>query len=133
MTRLYYRDRHEDDDDWGTIVILLVIVGVWWGIVHFIDWATFDIIPWWAEPFTILLLMPYLILSVKYSANPLTWWPLFWGTKVYMEDENLFSMWQKEEALNKYGGPCNVYYTQDYIKFRRRVDAVTFCLFQKTY
>lgn len=133
MTRLYYHDHHDHDNDWDIIVILLVIVGVWWGLIHFLDWTTFDFIPWWAEPFTILILIPYLILYVEYGANPLTWWPLVWGTRVNIEGNDFMSVWHKEEAWQKYGGPLNVYYNSEYIKFRRRRDAVTFCLFQKNF
>ena len=133
MARLYYKDRHEEDENLVLLIIFLVIVGIWWGFIHFIDWTTFDIIPWWAEPFTIVLILPYMFVYLEYGANPIHWWPMVWGTQVRMVDDNLFSMWQKEEALRKYGGPCNVYYTEDYIKFRRRADAVTFCLLQKTF
>jgi hypothetical protein len=133
MTRLYYHEPDENPTDWELLIVFVIIVILWWGLIHFLDWTTFDFIPWWAEPFTILILVPYLFLYVEYGANPLTWWPLVWGTRVNIEGNDFMSVWQKEEAWQKYGGPLNVYYNGDYIKFRRRRDAVTFCLFQKTY
>lgn len=131
--RVYYRDPDENPTDWELIVVFVIIVLVWWGIIHFLDWLTFDAVVWWAEPFTLFLLIPFLLLWAEYGANPLTWWPLVWGTKVSIEGNDFMTVWNKEDALKKFGGPLNVYYNHDYIKFRRRADAVTYCLFQKTY
>lgn len=133
MARIYYKEPEDSNDDWGFFIILLLIIGLWWGIIHFIDWTTFNIIPWWLEPFTILLIIPYILLYINYGSNPLTWWPLVWGTKVNIDSDDFISLWRKEEACKKYGGPLNVYYNSDYIKFRRRRDAVTFCLLQKDF
>jgi hypothetical protein len=133
MTRLYYHDPDENPTDWEIIIVFGIIVILWWGLIHFLDWLTFDFVPWWIEPFTIMFTVPIIILCGEFGTNPLTWWPLVWGTKVAVEGNDFMAVWQKEEAWQKYGGPLNVYYNGDYIKFRRRRDAVNFCLFQKTY
>jgi hypothetical protein len=133
MARLYYHDPDENPTDWEIIIVFGIIVILWWGLIHFLDWLTFDFVPWWIEPFTIMFTVPIIILCGEFGTNPLTWWPLVWGTKVAVEGNDFMAVWNKEEALKRYGGPLNVYYNVDYIKFRRRQDAVTFCLFQKTY
>jgi hypothetical protein len=50
---VYY---HDDDDDsiWATLAILLSIWAVYTGIFHLLDWLTFDAVPWYIEPFTII-------------------------------------------------------------------------------
>lgn len=132
MRQFYYQDPREDDIGLGVgLTILGILIAIWWLIVHFLDWLTFDVIVWWAEPLTFFLLVPFLIMFMEYGHNPLHWWPLFWGTKVEIEGNDFFTVWQKEEASLRYGGPSNVYYNNDYIKFRRKRDAVTFCLLQK--
>ena len=50
----YDQDIDIEDDFWPIMGILLTVIALWTGFVHFIDWATFDVIPWWAEPFTIV-------------------------------------------------------------------------------
>lgn len=132
MRQFYYHEPEDHEPGMATeLTVLAVLITVWWGIVHFVDWLTFDAIVWWAEPFTVLILIPLLIMFMEFGANPLNWWPLIWGTKVEMEGNDFMSVWRKEEAFLKYGGPRNVYWTNNYIKFRRKKDAVTFCLFQK--
>ena len=132
MRQFYYHEPDDHEPGLGfELVVLGVIIGIWWLIVHFLDWLTFDAISWWIEPFTVLLIIPVLVMCAEYGANPLNWWPLVWGTKVKVEGNDFMSVWRKEEAFLKYGGARNVYWTNDYIKFRRRKDAVTFCLLQK--
>jgi len=57
MLRTYSHHDHDIDDMdgefWPMMGILLAILGVWTGFIHFIDYLTIDAIPWWAEPFTI--------------------------------------------------------------------------------
>lgn len=132
MRQFYYHKPEDHEPGIATeLAVLVVLIAIWWGIVHFVDWLTFDAIVWWAEPLTLLLLIPLLIVFMEFGSNPLNWWPLVWGTKVKLEGNDFMSVWRKEEAFLKYGGKRNVYWTNDYIKFRRRRDAVTFCLLQK--
>lgn len=128
MSGLYYHPENDDDFSHEEIIILMAVLSLWWGIIHLIDWLTFDMVPWWLEPFTILLLLPYGIVYVKFGSNPLHWWPLVWGTRIKKNEHNLFTVWNDEETLLKYGGPANVYFTEDYIKFRKRRDAFEYCL-----
>ena len=129
--KLYYHDPREEIADEGAVLftIFAVIVGAFWGIVHFIDWTTFDIIPWWVEP---LLIIPVIIMTLivgVYGKNPLHWWPMFWGIRVEIPDNIWYHMvCDSDRFLKKYGGALNVYVDRDYIKFRRKRDAVTFCL-----
>ena len=129
--KLYYHDPREEIADEGAVLftIFAVIVGAFWGIVHFIDWTTFDIIPWWVEP---LLIIPVIIMTLivgVYGKNPLHWWPMFWGIRVEIPDSIWYHMvCDSDRFLKKYGGALNVYVDRDYIKFRRKRDAVTFCL-----
>ena len=81
--RMYSHHDHDidfEDDFWPIIGILLALVGVWTGVIHIIDWLTFDTIPWWGEPLTITPVMFLMIMKEKFdSLNPLHWWPMFWG------------------------------------------------------
>ena len=132
--KLYYHPPEDDDfTSREEIIILLVVVGVWWCIIHFLDWLTFDMIPWWIEPFTILLMIPVAFLFAEFGNNPLHWWPLVWGTKIRLEGNDFMAVWRREEALIKYGGPKNVYYNGDYIKFRRSRDAFNYCLTDRNF
>jgi hypothetical protein len=126
--RLYYHTPEDEISFKEEIIVLAMLVTVWWGIVHFLDWLTFDVIPWWLEPFTLLLMIPILMMFVEFGKNPLHWWPLIWGTKVKIEGNDFMAVWRREEAFIKYGGPKNVYYNGDYIKFRRSRDAFEYCL-----
>lgn len=131
MARLYYSDDPENTPDWVLLLVFGVIVLVWWGIIHFVDWLTFDIISWWLEPFTILLAMPFIFLMAEFGVNPLYWWPLVWGTKIRTDSHGFFDLWLKDKISNELGGAKNVYYSEEYIKFRKRSDAINYCLFQK--
>lgn len=131
MVRRYYH--MQEADEFGNSrelsIILLVIVGIYWGILHLIDWLTMDIMPWWVE---ILSFIPFCFLCgmvMQYGRNPLHWWPTVWGVRVKIPDELMFQMnYDEDKFIKKYGGPLNVYISDDNIKFRRRKDAVTFCL-----
>jgi len=75
--RLYSHHEHDldiEDEFWPIMGILVAILGVWTGIIHFIDWLTIDAIPWWVEPFTITPVIFLLIMKEHYdSLNPLHW------------------------------------------------------------
>ena len=130
MVRRYYVSYHEEDEQLRVLLILLLVfLGIWWGILHFLDWITLDFIPWWLE---ILLFFPFLFLSgvvIQHGRNPLHWWPICWGTRVKIPDDLLFHInYDEDRFIRKYGGPLNVWIDDEHIKFRRRRDAVTFCL-----
>ena len=130
MSRRYYLEHHDEgDQDRVLLIVLLVIMVAWWGTLHFLDWITLDFIPWWAE---ILLFFPFLILTatvLQYGRNPLHWWPIFWGTQIKIPDDLLFHVnYDEDKFIKKYGGPLNVWLNNEHIKFRRKRDAVTFCL-----
>ena len=132
MRQFYYHESQAEElGTRETLIVLGIIIGLWWLLVHFLDWLTFDAIVWWLEPLTLLIMLPLFVMLAEFGANPLNWWPVVWGTKVMIDGDDFMALWRKEEVLLKYGGPRNVYYTNDFIKFRRRRDAVTFCLFQK--
>jgi hypothetical protein len=68
-------------------------------------------------------------MAVTYGRNPLHWWPLFWGTRVEIPNSLLFHMnYDSERFLKQYGGGLNIFVTQQHVIFRRRRDAVSFCL-----
>jgi len=127
---MFYNHNVEDNIENQEILIVVgLLVGVWWGILHFLDWFMLDIIPWWMEPLLLFPVLILLFLVVEYGKNPLYWWPLCCGTRVSIPDETWFRMvYDSEKLIKKYGGPLNVFVAQEYIKFRRKRDAVTFCL-----
>ena len=129
--KLYYHDpREELAEETGILLtIFAVMVGAFWAIVHFLDWLTVDMVPWWAEPLLIIPAIIVMIIVGVYGKNPLHWWPMFCGTRVDMPDDLWYHMISDSDSFTKkYGGALNVYVDRDYIKFRRRRDAVTFCL-----
>ena len=121
-----------EEDFYPIIGTLLTILAVWTGVVHFVDWATMDMIPWYAEPFTIIPLGLLLVMHEKYdSLNPMHWWPMFWGYQVKLPDEDRITKrpTDVESILNAHGGKRNVHIIDyQHIKFRRRSDAVLFSL-----
>ena len=133
--RLYSHHEHdldEEDDFWPIMCILLTIIGLWTGFIHFIDWATLDVIPWWAEPFTIAPLLFLIIMKERFdSLNPLHWWPMFCGYNVTLPDREVITIrpLDQERIMEQYGGMMNVHIV-DYetLKFRKRKDAVFFNL-----
>jgi hypothetical protein len=70
----------------------------------------------------------------KFGANPIYWWPMFWGTKIIIaHDLEFYVKFDDEEFVQNNGGRANVYCGNDrnedlYIKFRRKKDAVIYSL-----
>ena len=117
---------------WPMMGILATILGLWTALVHLIDYLTFDKIPWWAEPFTIIPLFLVIIMKELYdSLNPLHWWPMFWGYQVKLPDQSRITIrpLDEEAIYKKYGGKFNVFIVDyEQIKFRKKKDAVYFVL-----
>ena len=112
--------------------ILLTILAGWTAFVHFIDYLTMDLIPWWAEPFTIVPIIFMLVMKERYdSLNPVHWWPMFWGYNVSLPEDDRITIRpiDTERIMKQHGGRVNVHIV-DYetIKFRRQKDAVIFSL-----
>ena len=121
-----------EEDFWPVMGILLTILSVWTGAVHLIDYLTFDIIPWWIEPFTIAPVIFIIVMNERYdSLNPLHWWPLFWGYRVTLPSREVITIrpLDQERIMKQYGGMKNVHII-DYEtrKFRKSKDAVIFNL-----
>ena len=55
-----YRDHFEPNDGETVLVlgILLAIWGVYWLVVHWIDWAVGNLMLWWVEPLTLFVTLP---------------------------------------------------------------------------
>ena len=136
MLRTYSHHDHDIDDMdgefWPMMGILLAIWGAWTGVVHFLDWLAFDAIVWWLEPLTIVPLLFLLIMKERFdSLNPLHWWPMFWGYRCPLPEEDHITIrpLEAEDVLKKYGGRMNVFIVDhEHIKFRKRKDAVMFGL-----
>ena len=136
MLRTYSHHDHDIDDMdgefWPIIGILLAIWAGWTGVVHLIDWLTVDAIVWWAEPLTIFPLVFLLIMKEKFdSLNPLHWWPMFWGYRAKLPDEDRITIrpLDTERIMQQHGGRLNVHIMDyEHIKFRRKKDAVIFGL-----
>ena len=134
-TRMYAHYDHDldvEDDFWPIMGILITILSLWTGAIHLIDYLTFDIIPWWAEPFTLAPIIFLIVMKERYdSLNPLHWWPMFWGYRVRLPDREVITIHplDQERILKQHGGMINVHIV-DYetLKFRRRRDAVMFNL-----
>ena len=121
----------DSGDGWGALGILGTIIGLWWGLIHLIDTFTFDFMVWWVEPFTILPAFVYvMMMEFMQRKNPIHWWPLVWGYKIQMPDNDriLSHLSDEEKLLKEYGGPLNVYIEGNCIKFRREKDAVIYSL-----
>ena len=133
--RMYSHHDHDldvEDEFWPIMGIMLAIIGVWTTFIHWIDWATLDVIPWWAEPFTIVPILFMMIMKEHYdSLNPLHWWPMVWGYQAKLPDEDRITIrpLDVERIMNQHGGRLNVYIIDyQHIKFRRKKDAVIFGL-----
>ena len=133
--RMYSHHDHDldvEEEFWPIMGILLAILGVWTGFIHFIDYLTIDTIPWWAEPFTITPMIFLLIMKENYdSLNPLHWWPMFWGYNAKLPEEDRITIrpLDTERIMEQHGGRLNVHIIDyEHIKFRRRKDAVIFGL-----
>ena len=128
---------HEDDDDFGDDYIVLGlgvgILGVFWLAVHFLDKWTIDLLPWWVEPFTAIPLVGLLALTEIFGKNPLHWWPLVWGTKIQIrqDDDPIKHSLEIDEIKERLGGPLNVYVIDwQTLKFRRKKDVTKYLLFK---
>ena len=122
----------DDEELWPVMGILLAILAGWTGIVHLVDYLTFDTIVWWLEPFTISPIIFLIVMKERFdSLNPLHWWPMVWGYKAKLPDEDRITIrpLDADRIMQQHGGKCNVHII-DYetIKFRRRKDAVVFGL-----
>ena len=133
--RMYSHHDHDmdfEDEFWPIMGILLAILGVWTGLIHFIDYLTIDAIPWWAEPFTIVPIIFLLIMKEHYdSLNPLHWWPMVWGYEAKLPEEDRITIrpLDTERIMQQHGGRLNVHIIDyEHIKFRRKKDAVIFGL-----
>jgi len=134
--RTYSHHDHDIDDldgeFWPVMGILFTIWGAWTGVVHLIDWATLDMIPWWVEPFTIAPVIFLVVMNEKFdSLNPLHWWPMFWGYQAKLPDEDRITIrpLDTERIMQQHGGPLNVHIIDyEHIKFRKKKDAVIFGL-----
>ena len=133
--RMYSHHDHDldvEEEFWPIMGILLAVIGVWTTFIHWIDWATLDVIPWWAEPFTIVPIVFLLIMKEHYdSLNPLHWWPMVWGYQAKLPDEDRITIrpLDTERIMQQHGGPLNVHIIDyQHIKFRRKKDAVIFGL-----
>ena len=132
-----YRTHHEidvdmDEEFWPMMGILFTIWGGWTGVVHFLDWLTFDAIVWWAEPLTIVPFILLFVMSERYgSLNPLHWWPMCWGYKIKLPDEERITIYPMngEDLIKEHGGPLHLHIVDyEHIKFRRKKDAVMYAL-----
>ena len=136
MYRTYSHHDHDiddlEDDFWPIIGILLTILGVWTALVHFFDYLTFDMIPWWVEPFTIAPVIFLVVMKERFdSLNPLHWWPMFWGYEAKLPEEDRITIrpLDTERILEQHGGRLNVHIIDyEHVKFRRKKDAVIFGL-----
>ena len=133
--RMYSHHDHDldvEDEFWPIMAILLTILGLWTGIVHFIDWATIDSIPWWAEPFTDVPVVFMIMMKERFdSLNPLHWWPIFWGYQAKLPEKDRITIrpLDTERIMDEYGGRMNVYIVDyQHIKFRQKKDAVMYAL-----
>jgi len=121
-----------EDEFWPVMGILFTILFLWTGLIHLIDFLTIDSIPWWAEPFTITPVILLLIMKEQFdSLNPLHWWPMFWGYNAKLPEEDRITIrpLDTERIMEQHGGRLNVHIIDyEYIKFRRKKDAVIFGL-----
>ena len=136
MLRTYSHHDHDiddfDEEFWPIIGVLITVLGVWTGFVHFIDYLTFDAIAWYMEPFTITPIIFLMVMKEKYdSLNPLHWWPLVWGYKAKLPEEDRITIrpLDVERILQQHGGRMNVHIIDyEHVKFRKKKDAVIFGL-----
>ena len=133
--RMYSHHDHDmdfEEEFWPIMGILFTMLALWTGFVHIVDWLTLDVIPWWAEPFTITPVIFLIVMKERYdSLNPLHWWPMFCGYKVTLPDREVITIrpLDQERIMKKHGGMRNVHIVDfETLKFRRRKDAVMFTL-----
>ena len=127
------RDIDEFDEDfWPVMGVLITIIAIWTAVIHFIDYMTLNVIPWWVEPFTIAPVILLIVMKERFdSLNPLHWWPVFWGYRVKIPDDDRITIrpLDSERILKQHGGMLNFHIVDyDTLKFRKRKDAVIFTL-----
>jgi len=120
-------------------VLLVVVWGLYWLLVHWADHFLGNHMLWWVEPLTIIVTLPILgffaMVIDKYDSwNPLHWWPMFWGTRIMIDRESDWHIaFDSTEFVKNNGGRYNAYCGWDsnedlYIKFRKKRDAVVYSL-----
>ena len=122
-----------EGDDYIVLGLGVGILGVYWLAVHFLDKWTIDLLPWWVEPFTAIPLVGLLALTEVFGKNPLHWWPLVWGTKIQIrqDDDPIKHSLEIDEIKERLGGPLNVYVIDwQTLKFRRMKDVTKYLLFK---
>ena len=144
IVTVYHRHpRHWSDEDdgfgWDELgllaLILLLIWGVYWFCIHWLDHFLGDWLAWYVELLSPIAALPVLWVFNSYGRNPLHWWPMVWGHKVLLEPKNAELVLMDESTVVEHmGGPTRVWCDiQDtnrvYLKFRRKRDAVWFSLF----
>lgn len=121
-----------EEEFWPIMGTLLLVWVAWTGIIHLVDWLTFDTIPWWLEPFTVVPAIFLIVMKERFdSFNPLHWWPLLWGYHARLPNEDRITIrpTDTERIMRQHGGPMNVHIIDyEHIKFRRKRDAVIFGL-----
>ena len=139
----YYHSRWNDDREdvfsWKEVVflalILAIIWGVYWLIIHWADHFLGDWLAWYVELMSPLMALPIGWVCNSYGRNPLHWWPMVWGHRVQLDQHNADLVLMDADAVIQFmGGRTRVWCdTRDvnlvYLKFRRRRDAVWFGLF----
>ena len=139
----YYHSRWDDDREdsfsWVELgllaLILAVIWGVYWLIIHWVDHFLGDWLAWYVELISPLMALPVMWVCNSYGRNPLHWWPMVWGHSVQLDAQNAEMVLMDADAVTQFmGGRSRVWcdtrdVNQVYLKFRRRRDAVWFGLF----
>lgn len=122
-----HHERFEwEENNW---IVMGFALGVWftfWLVVHWIDHFTFGAIAWYFEIASFIPAVLYLMIAEEYTANPLKWWPMWFGYSVECKENDFLT----PKQLKKLGGPYNVYQVNiDTIKFRRQRDAFKYTMF----
>ena len=139
----YYHSRWNDDREdvfsWKEVVLLALILaiiwGVYWLIIHWVDHLLGDWLAWYVELISPLMALPVMWVCNSYGRNPLHWWPMVWGHSVQLDAQNAEMVLMDADAVTQFmGGRSRVWcdtrdVNQVYLKFRRRRDAVWFGLF----
>ena len=119
-------EMEEFEDTWFVLGLGLGIWGVYWLIVHFVDHFTINKIAWYFEIASFIPAVTYLLISEEYGANPLMWWPMWFGYSVECKEKTLFN----DKQIKKLGGPYRVYQVStETLKFRTKKDAFRYTMF----
>ena len=138
----YYHSHWDDKEDvfsWKEVVLLALILaiiwGVYWLIIHWADHFLGDWLAWYVELMSPLIALPVMWVCNSYGRNPLHWWPMVWGHSVQLDQHNADLVLMDTDAVTQFmGGRTRVWcdtrnVNQVCLKFRRRQDAVWFGLF----